>query len=609
MSFGGFILTNLGRQELAKAEIGQQLVFDYVAVGDGSSSGSAAALDALSHELYRLPILSVSRDGDTVIVDAELINDKLEAGFYFREIGLFANGVLYAYDNAGQDAEYIDAAGSVVAKLKRIRIALKLSSAASVMVKMEPGLYALYSDLRDANAEIEELKEGKVDKVVGKGLSSNDYTDAEKKQVAQIGNISNQANSAYSRANSAYSQANAAYNAANTASTTASSAYTKANSAATTAASAYTQANTAYNRANTAYNQANSAYSRANSAYSQANSAINKVSTLPIAIGDQLNLSGEYSIAIGLLTISRGDYSVAVGSYSKADTEYSTALGPFAKSEGAHSAAVGEGANAIGDRSVAFGYDASASGLNSAAIGANTIAGSMSSALGAYANACGNNTAAVGYGTYAVRDSDTAVGRNASASGGNSTALGCNAYTSTPNSMQLGNASMLSSLSCRVSLTTTSDERDKTDITEIGDGAVEFLKKVKAIRYVLNHRELYIDEENLPEDEKKKKEKYGLCGYDREAHAKGTKKGSRIRVGVSAQETQRALEEVYGSSSYANLINDNLFDVDPDEIPEGVENQLSANYEGFIPFLIKAVQELSGRLEAVEESMKGATTA
>lgn len=73
-----------------------------------------------------------------------------------------------------------------------------------------------------------------------------------------------------------------------------------------------------------------------------------------------------------------------------------------------------------------------------------------------------------------------------------------------------------------------------------------------------------------------------------------------MRVGVSAQETQKALEEVYGSSNYANLINDNLFDLDAEDIPEGVENQLSANYEGFIPFLIKAVQELDKRTRALE---------
>ena len=91
-----------------------------------------------------------------------------------------------------------------------------------------------------------------------------------------------------------------------------------------------------------------------------------------------------------------------------------------------------------------------------------------------------------------------------------------------------------------------------------------------------------------------------MCEYDREAHAQGTKKGNRIRVGVSAQNVQQALIDVFGNSGYANLVNDNLFDYNSDDIPEGVESQLAVNYEGFIPFLIKAVQKLDARVKELE---------
>lgn len=146
MSFGGFILTNQGRRELAKAEIGSPLEFDYVAVGDGERKGSVLSAESLSHELHQLTVLSVARNGDSVIVETELASENIQNGFYFREIGLYANGILYAYDNAGQDAEYIDAAGAVVARQKRIRIALTVSSEAAVTVKMDPGLHALQKD-------------------------------------------------------------------------------------------------------------------------------------------------------------------------------------------------------------------------------------------------------------------------------------------------------------------------------------------------------------------------------------------------------------------------------------------------------------------------------
>ena len=119
---------------------------------------------------------------------------------------------------------------------------------------------------------------------------------------------------------------------------------------------------------------------------------------------------------------------------------------------------------------------------------------------------------------------------------------------------------------------------------------------------MFNGRELYIDEENLSDEDREKRDKYGLCAYDMESWTAGTKKGSRIRVGVSAQEVQQALEEVYGDSSYGNLVNDNLYDFDPDEIPDDVESQLAVNYDGFIPFIIKAIQEIDARVTALEEA-------
>lgn len=147
MSFGGLILTARGRQELAKAEMGEALEFDFVGVGDGSYAGSVTAIEEMAHELHKLPVISVTRDGGQVIVDAELSSSQLAEGFYLREIGVYANGILYAYDNAGADAEYIDAAGSAVAKQKRIRAVFEVSAEAAVSVSLDSGLYALQTEL------------------------------------------------------------------------------------------------------------------------------------------------------------------------------------------------------------------------------------------------------------------------------------------------------------------------------------------------------------------------------------------------------------------------------------------------------------------------------
>ena len=331
--------------------------------------------------------------------------------------------------------------------------------------------------------------------------------------------------------------------------------------------SAYTQANSAYTKANGAYNRANAAYNQANNAYSRINS------TTPY---------------IGYNTVS-GNNSVSLGGSARANQVAAVAVGFEANARGNCAIAIGAWAEALftgypaSDYGIAVGCGAKARGQASIAIGETTQASYHAVAIGPGAIANGANATALGWG--------------ANASGSNSTALGWNAATANANSIQLG-SSTLSSITAKVSITTTSDERDKADITELDDGALDFLRKIRAIRYVWNGRELYIDEDSLTDEDKKIRAKYGLCRYDKAAHAAGTKKGDRIRVGVLAQETQAALKEVFGDSGYANLVNDNLFDFE--NVPDDVENQLGVSYENFIPFLIKAVQEIADRLDALE---------
>lgn len=158
MGFGGMVLTMQGRKELAKAELGEPLVFECMAVGDGSGEESVVSLEALRSERQRVPVKSVQRNEDRILVEADFSNEMIQRGFYFREIGLYANGILYAYDHAGEEAEYIDPSGSAVAKQKRIRIALTVSSEAAVIAKMDTGLYALQADFEKSNTILSDMK-------------------------------------------------------------------------------------------------------------------------------------------------------------------------------------------------------------------------------------------------------------------------------------------------------------------------------------------------------------------------------------------------------------------------------------------------------------------
>lgn len=327
-----------------------------------------------------------------------------------------------------------------------------------------------------------------------------------------------------------------------------------------------------------------------------------------IAIGYDARSTNYYSLAMGMCASASGSNSVAIGYTTKSSGSDSVAIGNNAIASTTNSIVLGKMAatSDYGHSATALGYMARAYGSNSIAIGYSDSNDFYCIAIGSPATATGSQSIAIGFGARAnSEEGSMAIGSDAECNGSRSVAIGYRATVTSSNTIQLGNASSLQTLNCRVNITTNSDERDKTDIEPIKDGAVDFLNKIKAIQYVLNHREMYIaPEDELSEEDKNNKHTYGMCTYDKEAHARGDRKGERLRVGVSAQETQSALESVYGSADYANIVNDNFHDYDKASIPDGVENQLTVNYTGFIPFLIKAIQELSDRIEKLEERLK-----
>lgn len=108
-------LTDKGREILYKAQGGQQLNFSKFVVGDGELGSQAIQrLTNLINPKMNLNISKINVKTDKVVVGTFLTNSDLEEGFYFRELGLYANDpdtqeeILYMYANAGKTAEYID---------------------------------------------------------------------------------------------------------------------------------------------------------------------------------------------------------------------------------------------------------------------------------------------------------------------------------------------------------------------------------------------------------------------------------------------------------------------------------------------------------------------
>ena len=113
--YDGMVLTNDGINLLAKCQLGQKIEFTKVLIGDGRVPDGKVFQDMteLVNTKLALGIQSVDfvEDG-RVDVTAIINNNGLETGFFVREIGLFAKpvdgaGILYAYTNAGDYADYL----------------------------------------------------------------------------------------------------------------------------------------------------------------------------------------------------------------------------------------------------------------------------------------------------------------------------------------------------------------------------------------------------------------------------------------------------------------------------------------------------------------------
>jgi hypothetical protein len=146
-AFGGLILTNKGRNLQAKAQTGVELHYTRIAIGDGELGGRVIVdLNALVNEKLSLPISKLKvLTGGKAVVGTVLSNQNVSSGFYFREIGVFAQDpnegeILYCYGNCGPTAEYIPAGGGPDVIEKTIDVITIIGNASNVTATLDSSL-------------------------------------------------------------------------------------------------------------------------------------------------------------------------------------------------------------------------------------------------------------------------------------------------------------------------------------------------------------------------------------------------------------------------------------------------------------------------------------
>jgi hypothetical protein len=156
--YGRIVTTNQGKNMVTESiRTHSAIIFTKISLGDGLLNGETIeTMTGLKHRLMdgNVPKINTLGNGEIEAVST-VSNSELTAGFFARELGLFAKlgeegeEQLFAYTNAGSNASYIPPNTSVDEKMLGIQLGV---GDAIVQVNYQSHLYITYEQLDDAIA-------------------------------------------------------------------------------------------------------------------------------------------------------------------------------------------------------------------------------------------------------------------------------------------------------------------------------------------------------------------------------------------------------------------------------------------------------------------------
>lgn len=169
-SFSANGLTNKGIALQAKAQAGAQLKYTKFVLGDGKLAGqSITTLNNVISPKKTTDVVRLSMVPPNLAkVGFVLSNQDVTTGFFFREIGLFANDpdhgeILYWYANAGDTADYIPPAGGSDVIAKNFDVLPFIGQAQNVSATINQSLvYATHEDVEEAEQRAKSYTDEKV---------------------------------------------------------------------------------------------------------------------------------------------------------------------------------------------------------------------------------------------------------------------------------------------------------------------------------------------------------------------------------------------------------------------------------------------------------------
>ncbi len=192
MAWNGLVLTVDGRNALNEAQLSGRLEIRSIVVGDGMPPASFRTLKGLVNQLYEIEDLKIDVADGRCTVTADI--PTVGYDYYFREIGIMAatedGGLLYVYDNCGEDAQHIVSTTGAESTRKRIRLTLDISDVAEVTVSNPSILYVAYDDYEATVAQLREGLEESGERMDGHLADTDNPHEVTKAQVG-LGDVPN----------------------------------------------------------------------------------------------------------------------------------------------------------------------------------------------------------------------------------------------------------------------------------------------------------------------------------------------------------------------------------------------------------------------------------
>lgn len=160
MAFKGMSITYSGRNLLNQSQASKIFHIKCIRIGDGKYSGDFHEVKNVINAIYDVEA-EVHHEGNNLFIDAD-INSNDHSNYYLREIALIAqdsegNEVVYAYDNAGDDAEFISPDGNIAYE-NRLRFCFTITDDVVVTIEMNGNAYALANDLNQLISRVTSLE-------------------------------------------------------------------------------------------------------------------------------------------------------------------------------------------------------------------------------------------------------------------------------------------------------------------------------------------------------------------------------------------------------------------------------------------------------------------